>query len=94
MYAVPYGCTIAHDDSLSWRQQGDDFALTITFHHRIDAGQHLAERLLDLRDNADTIVLGLPRGGLPVAAEVARAIHATLDILLVRKIGVVDVVQS
>lgn len=60
----------------------------ITFQNRIDAGQQLAERLLDLRDQANTIVLALPRGGVPVAAEVARAINAPLDVLLVRKIGV------
>ena len=62
--------------------------MTITFQDRIDAGESLAGRLLDLRDRDDVIVLGLPRGGVPVAAEVARAIHAPLDILLVRKIGV------
>ena len=64
--------------------------MTITFHDRIDAGHILAETLLDLRDNADVIVLALPRGGVPVAAEVARAIHAPLYVLLVRKIGVPD----
>lgn len=62
--------------------------MNITFQNRTDAGQHLAERLLDLRDQPDTIVLALPRGGVPVAAEVARAINAPLDVLLVRKIGV------
>jgi putative phosphoribosyl transferase len=46
----------------------------------------LAQRLLHLA-NADTIVLGLPRGGLPVADEVARGLKAPLDIVLVRKIG-------
>lgn len=59
-----------------------------TFHNRIDAGQHLAERLLDLRDDPGVIVLGLARGGVPVAAEVASVIHAPLDVLMVRKIGV------
>lgn len=60
----------------------------ITFHNRTDAGQLLAERFLDLRDQPNTFVLALPRGGVPVAAEVARAINAPLDVLLVRKIGV------
>ncbi len=64
--------------------------MTITFHDRIDAGRTLAEKLLDLRDRDDVIVLALPRGGVPVAAEVARAIRAPLDVLLVRKIGVPD----
>ena len=60
----------------------------ITIHNRTDAGLQLAERLLDLRDQPNTIVLALPRGGVPVAAEVARTINAPLDVLLVRKIGV------
>lgn len=59
----------------------------IIFDNRIDAGQQLAERLLDLRDNPRVIVFGLPRGGVPVAAEVANAINGPLDVLLVRKIG-------
>lgn len=58
------------------------------FNDRIDAGRQLAECFSDLRDREDVIVLGLPRGGVPVAAEVARAIAAPLDILLVRKLGV------
>lgn len=58
------------------------------FNDRIDAGRQLAELFADLRDREDVIVLGLPRGGVPVAAEVARAIAAPLDILLVRKLGV------
>lgn len=58
------------------------------FHDRSHAGRALAERFLDLRDVPDVMVLGLPRGGVPVAAEVACALHAPLDVLLVRKIGV------
>jgi orotate phosphoribosyltransferase len=53
------------------------------FHDRSDAGRQLASRLLPLRDE-DVVVLGLPRGGVPVAAEVARALSAPLDVILVR----------
>lgn len=60
----------------------------ITFESRVDAGKALAELFADLRDRDDTLVLGLPRGGVPIAAEVARAINAPLDVVLVRKIGV------
>ena len=56
------------------------------FADRRAAGRALADRLAAFR-GAETIVLGLPRGGLPVADEVARALGAELDIVLVRKIG-------
>jgi uncharacterized protein (TIGR00369 family) len=57
------------------------------FRNRSDAGRRLASRLEFLR-GADVVVLGLPRGGVPVAAEVARALGAPLDVILVRKLGV------
>ncbi len=57
------------------------------FADRTDAGQHLARRLEYLR-GADTVVLGLPRGGVPVAYEVARTLGAPLDVIVVRKLGV------
>jgi putative phosphoribosyl transferase len=56
------------------------------FHDRRDAGQQLAARLAGLRDQ-HPVVLGLPRGGIPVAYEVARALAAPLDVLIVRKLG-------
>lgn len=57
------------------------------FRDRVDAGQELGQVLLPLRGE-QTIVLGVPRGGVPVAAEVARALGAPLDVILVRKLGV------
>ena len=57
------------------------------FVDRSDAGQRLGARLGDLQGKA-LVVLGLPRGGVPVAAEVARALGAPLDVILVRKLGV------
>jgi putative phosphoribosyl transferase len=57
------------------------------FRNRSDAGRRLADRLQFLRSE-DVVVLGLPRGGVPVAVEVARALRAPLDVILVRKLGV------
>jgi putative phosphoribosyl transferase len=57
------------------------------FVDRTDAGRHLARRLRHLR-GADVVVLGLPRGGVPVAFEVAENLHAPLDVIVVRKLGV------
>jgi predicted phosphoribosyltransferase len=58
------------------------------FRNRLDAGQALASRLTPYSSRSDVLVLGLPRGGVPVAAEVARALRAPLDVFLVRKLGV------
>jgi putative phosphoribosyl transferase len=58
------------------------------FLDRSDGGRRLAERLQQYRDCADCFVLALPRGGVPVAYEVAQALHLPLDIFLVRKLGV------
>ena len=59
----------------------------MVFADRAGAGRHLAARLQYLRDRP-VVVLGLPRGGVPVAAEVARALGAPLDVIVVRKLGV------
>ncbi|MFO7960281.1 MAG: phosphoribosyltransferase family protein [Nitriliruptoraceae bacterium] len=56
------------------------------FTDRIDAGKRLAG-LLDAYAGKDVVVLALPRGGVPVAREVARALHAPLDVIGVRKLG-------
>src|SRR5678815_259441 len=55
---------------------------------RRDAGIELGRRLHRYIDRGDVVVLGLPRGGVPVAFEVARALGAELDIFVVRKLGV------
>ena len=66
---------------------GDDMNnLESAFKDRRDAGQQLALRLHHLR-HTEPVILGLPRGGVPVAFEVAKLLHAELDVLLVRKIG-------
>ena len=57
------------------------------FADRRDAGRQLAERLASLA-STNPIVIALPRGGVPVAAEVAEALHAPLDVIVVRKLGV------
>jgi putative phosphoribosyl transferase len=61
---------------------------TVRFHDRVDAGRVLAGHLLEYADRSDVIVLGLPRGGLPVAKEVSVRLRAPLDVLVVRKLGV------
>lgn len=59
----------------------------LLFRDRVAAGRALGRRLTRLRD-ADAVVLGLPRGGVPVAFEVAAALRLPLDVIIVRKIGV------
>lgn len=60
----------------------------IRFVNRRDAGRQLAEALRPLRSAPGLVVLGLPRGGIPVAFEVATALDAPLDVCVVRKLGV------
>lgn len=57
------------------------------FTDRTSAGQQLGEELADYTDREDVVVLGLPRGGVPVAFEVAKALEAPLDVFVVRKLG-------
>jgi predicted phosphoribosyltransferase len=58
------------------------------FRDRSEAGKHLATKLTRYKDRPDVLVLALPRGGVPVAFEVAQTLHVPLDIFLVRKLGV------
>ncbi|PYL65535.1 MAG: phosphoribosyl transferase [Verrucomicrobia bacterium] len=58
------------------------------FSNRVEAGRLLAEKLEKYAGREDVIVLGLPRGGVPVAYEVARRLHVPLDVFIVRKLGV------
>jgi len=58
------------------------------FSNRIEAGRQLAEKLDKYAGREDVIVLGLPRGGVPVAYEVAKRLRAPLDVFIVRKLGV------
>ena len=64
--------------------------VTMLFRDRWDAGRQLAERVIERRASVgpDVMVLALPRGGVPVAYEVARALDAPLDVFVVRKLGV------
>jgi len=60
----------------------------MVFQNRSHAGRILAQYLGQYADRPDVLVLGLPRGGVPVAFEVAQELHAPLDVFLVRKLGV------
>lgn len=69
-------------DNIAWFLERSD----MVFQNRTDAGRQLGEALLKYKSR-HPVVLALPRGGVPVAAEVAKALDAPLDLLLVRKIG-------
>ena len=60
---------------------------TMEFANRMQAGRLLAKKLDEYANRSDVVVLALPRGGVPVACEVARALNAPLDVFLVRKLG-------
>lgn len=61
--------------------------MSVQFQDRTDAGRQLAARLGAYANRPDIVVLGLPRGGVPVAFQVAKALNALLDVFLVRKLG-------
>jgi predicted phosphoribosyltransferase len=63
-------------------------AMLRTFVNRAEAGRLLAEKLGKYANRNDVVVLGLPRGGVPVAFEVAKHLNAALDVFIVRKLGV------
>jgi putative phosphoribosyl transferase len=60
---------------------------SMLFHNRTHAGRVLATMLEEYRQRPELLVLALPRGGVPVAFEIALALHASLDVFLVRKLG-------
>ena len=60
---------------------------TRQFRHRLDAGKRLAVRLVRYRNRPDVLVMAIPRGGVPVAYEVAKALAVPLDVIVVRKLG-------
>ncbi len=61
---------------------------TKVFKDRTEAGKQLAEALSEYDGRSDVVILGLPRGGVPVALEVAKGLKAPLDVFIVRKLGV------
>src|SRR5258707_15440661 len=63
-------------------------SIHLPFRDRREAGRLLAEKLAAYAHRPDVLVLALPRGGVPVAYEVARALGAPLDVFLVRKLGI------
>lgn len=62
--------------------------IRLPYRDRVEAGRALALALIAYANRPDVLVLGLPRGGVPVAAQVADALHAPLDVFVVRKLGV------
>ena len=70
-----------------FRDEDEDVEL-LPFADRAEAGHMLGARLAAYSDRDDVIVLGLPRGGVPVAFQVAQALKAPIDVLMVRKLGV------
>ncbi|MHB0948872.1 MAG: phosphoribosyltransferase [Gemmatimonadaceae bacterium] len=72
-----------HPDAWTWGH-----GMRPLFDDRVDAGRQLAEALRGVTPRASLVVLALPRGGVPVGYEVARALHAPLAALAVRKLGV------
>jgi putative phosphoribosyl transferase len=57
------------------------------YRNRMEAGEELVQHLAEFRDHPNAVVLALPRGGVPVGFEIARALHLPLDLFLVRKLG-------
>jgi putative phosphoribosyl transferase len=71
----------------SQRSRREKEVVAMIFRDRTEAGRQLARKLTKYAGRPDVLVLALPRGGVPVADEVARALHVPLDVFLVRKLG-------
>ncbi len=65
-----------------------NFYKAMRFRDRKDAGKQLAAKLSVYAERKDVVLLALPRGGVPVASEIAKALHLSLDVFLVRKLGI------
>src|SRR5690349_10937990 len=81
------------DDYLAWSlptvcHGNAGVTMAYMFRNRREAGQVLASLLAGYRGRPDVVVSGLPRGGVPVAYEIATTLHAPLDVMVVRKLGV------
>lgn len=89
---VTFGMGAAASDVRHWRRSltREQQERVMRFRDRAEAGQRLAEQLMVYAGREDVLVLALPRGGVPVAYAVARALGAPLDVFLVRKLGVPD----
>jgi predicted phosphoribosyltransferase len=74
-------------DACSSSRLREASTMSARFLDRHDAGRQLASRLLEYAGQPDVLVLALPRGGVPVAFEVAQALDAPMDVFLVRKLG-------
>jgi len=79
------GRPVGYDSIMGLRADGDE---QLPFRDRVDAGARLGEALVGADLGGDVVVAGLPRGGVPVAAEVAARLGAPLDVVIVRKLGV------
>jgi putative phosphoribosyl transferase len=73
-------------EAMLFREEDEDLEV-LSFVDRAEAGRALASKLSEYSGRDDVIVLGLPRGGVPVACAVASALHASLDVLAVSKLG-------
>jgi len=80
--------TLAKSCTASSGFQEEGIVVKEIFRDRTEAGHLLAEELVKYAGSDEVLVLGLPRGGVPVAFEVARRLHVPLDIFVVRKLGV------
>lgn len=84
---MPHLVSSTHADLRPWLQHEFPSETGFVFVDRIEAGRRLAEQLRHL-EGKHTVVAGLPRGGIPVAYEIARLLDAPLDVIVVRKLGV------